>query len=291
MKLGDVELIPGGTTAPRRIAGIIWGPAGVGKTSFAVTAPGKKLLINIDPDGHHSVSYRDDVIIADLAGRSSDDVCRILCNTDPLYVGKFLDSPEGQAVETVILDSTTTLVERCLEVAVKEGWGRSQKFTPSLEAPGMTGYRARNKKFMQVITGLLRQTSRRNKHMIMLGHEADPKIDERTSEIIHISMMLGGQLVTSTALQLSEIWYMGTRGNKRMLTVRPYLKRQPMKSRMFAQNSDAEFDLHYDQTKPDDNPGQHTIAGWYKSWVEAGGQKLPIPGTAKPQLTKVRKHG
>ena len=35
---------------PDEMFGLIWGPAGTGKTTLACTAPGNKLLINFDPD-------------------------------------------------------------------------------------------------------------------------------------------------------------------------------------------------------------------------------------------------
>ena len=35
----------------RRFSAVLWGPAGMGKTTLAMTAPGRKALINFDPDG------------------------------------------------------------------------------------------------------------------------------------------------------------------------------------------------------------------------------------------------
>ena len=39
-----------------RVSMMLWGSAGCGKTTFANTAPGKRLYINFDPDGTSSLA-------------------------------------------------------------------------------------------------------------------------------------------------------------------------------------------------------------------------------------------
>ena len=48
-----------------------------------------------------------------------------------------------------------------------------------------------------------------------------------------------------------------------------------MKTRMFTDKNEPEFEIEYDADKPDKD--QMTIAGWYEQWLKNGGQKLDIP--------------
>ena len=68
----DIEIdgikIPTLAEAEKRFSLLLWGSAGCGKTVWAASLPGLKLLINFDPDGPSSLGDREDVIIIDLSG-------------------------------------------------------------------------------------------------------------------------------------------------------------------------------------------------------------------------------
>jgi len=55
------------SNASNRFTALIWGPSGGGKTTLACTAPGRKLIVNFDPDGPASVAHRDDVDVLDYS--------------------------------------------------------------------------------------------------------------------------------------------------------------------------------------------------------------------------------
>lgn len=274
LQLGPVTLeAPQAHT--KRIAALIWGDFGTGKTTFAATAPGRKLLLNVDPDGYVAVSHRDDVVLADLVPLDNRNFFVQLQNENPLGLDEYLE--QNPDIETVILDSATALRDRAIHFAVDKGVGKSVKsgFVPTIEEPGMSAYGARNQIVLEVVSGLLRVTAKHKRHCIITAHEADPEKDEK-GIVLYITMNLGGQLYQGVGYRLSEIWYFSQEPNstRRRLAIRPTRLRRPMKTRMFVDNTEAEFFLNYDSTKPD--KGQETIAAWYDRWVKSG-NKIPIP--------------
>jgi hypothetical protein len=276
LQLGPVTLTTGADT-PLRIALLLWGDFGVGKTTFAATAPGRKLWLSIDPDGYAAIAHRKDVIVADIATLDNDTFFTQMQNENPFNLDKFLS--ENHDIETVVLDSATSLRDRALHKAVDMGIGRSKKegFVPTIEAPGMSAYGGRNQIVLECISGLLRTTARHGVHCIVTAHEADPERDTQ-GVVLHITMALGGQLYLGMGYRLSEIWYISqsTTGDKqRRIAVRPTRLRRPMKTRMFQDADHPEFTLRYDAAKPDGK--QDTIAKWFDAWHSAKGAKIPLP--------------
>jgi hypothetical protein len=133
------------------------------------------------------------------------------------------------------------------------------------------------------MTGLLKVTAKHNVHLIITAHEDDPVREESTGTVLYITTQLGGKLVNNMTWRLSEIWYVSeTQGavRTRRLAIRPTRLRRPMKTRMFTDKGEPEFNLIYDSTLPDEAAGQMTITGWYDQWMEGKGSKLLIPTTA-----------
>lgn len=278
LQLGNVVLQDSVDEMPGRIAALIWGDFGCGKTTFAATAPGKKLWLNVDPDGYTAIRHRigKDVVLSDLVGLNNVDFFRQMQNENPLGLDAFLeDHPE---LETVVLDSATSMRDRALHQSVAKGVGKSLKsgFTPTIEEPGQSAYGGRNAIVLACVSGLLRVTAKHNRHCIVLAHEADPEKDDK-GLILYITMNLGGQLYQGMGYRFSEIWYLSqdpTR-DKRRLAIRPTRLRRPMKTRMFRADQGSEFDLGYDAGKPDGKQS-HTIAAWYEEWMRTG-EKLDVP--------------
>jgi hypothetical protein len=86
IKIGKTEITTP-STSPKRISMLLWGPSGGGKTTLAATAPGTKLWISFDPDGTDVLSYRDDVIVMDLAS-SPDNIVMGFRKSDGGYGNK-----------------------------------------------------------------------------------------------------------------------------------------------------------------------------------------------------------
>ncbi len=278
LMLGNVPVTSGPDTIAR-MATMLWGPSGAGKTTFAATAPGDKLWLSFGDQEHVSVMHRKDVHVVKLYDMGIAELFKHVQNDNPLGLDKFL--AENQNFHTVVCDSITAIAYRALQKAVLEDKvGQGRGFTPTMEAPGIAAYGGRNAIVIQVLTGLLKITAAHNVHFVATAHEDDPTTVQVNGQdvIDYIGVMLGGKIVNNTAWRFSEIWYMSQEdtGDKlRRLAIRATRKRKPMKSRMFVNNDSAEFRIDYDAEKPDKN--QMTIASWVEQWENNGYAKLPIP--------------
>jgi len=290
-QVGPVMTKAGGE-ANARMAVLLWGLAGCGKTTWAATAPGNKLWLSFGDQEHVSVQHRHDVEVAHLAEVGYDELFKHAQGDNPFGLDKIL--AEHKDIETVVCDSATAIAFRALQKAVGDKVGASKKdgFVPTMMAPGQSAYGGRNALVLEVMTGLLKVTAKHQVHLIITAHEADP-VKDGQGVIQLITTMLGGQLVTNMTWRLSEIWYMTQSASgerERRVAIRPYGHRRPMKTRMFTDKGPASFVLNYDADKPDDAPGQMTIKSWYERWYEAYGKKIPIPvseqGNIQPTSAK-----
>lgn len=270
MKIGPVE-ITSQADAPRRMAVLLWGGAGCGKTTFAATAPGVKLWLSFGDQEHVSVMHRKDVKVANLSELGYDDLFKYGQGDNPFGLDQVLAS--DASIETVVCDSITAIAFRALQKAVSLRLGASRTFTPTMEQPGLSAYGGRNAIVLEVLTGLLRVTAKHGVHLIATAHEADPVLNN-DGTVQFITIMLGGKLVNNNTWRLSEIWYMSEDGDRRRLAVRPTRLRKPMKTRMFSGKGPPEFEMTYDADMPD--KGQMTIASFYERWTKEGkiGMKL-----------------
>jgi hypothetical protein len=243
---------------------LIWGDSGAGKTTLAATAPGKKLLILLDPGGDLSLADREDIATLNLTAEPSNKIMSQFRSADPYNLSKVLEgSPQ---LETVIVDSMTSLGYAALEVAVQLAGGKS-----SLEQPGMHGYTYRNALILRVAVAVMRLCAKLNRHLILITHEGNA---ERTDQgnITSVTMALSDSVANQVGLRFNEVWWMQDNGKERIIAVRPCHLRKPMKTRLF-QGSRPEFVWHYD---PDTQVGEG-IADWYATWQAGGGKKLPLP--------------
>lgn len=277
LTIGNIQVKAASDVEQTRFTGLLWSGAGTGKTTLACTAPGKKLIINLDPDGPVSVAYRGDVDVLDLSSLSTDDVLHQLkSENNPLGLDAILKDTD---YETVILDSATTLSQRALEYSVRNGLGKSPRFSPTMEAPGLAAYGGRNATLLTCIKGLLRVTGRHNCHCIIVSHEDSPTINDQ-GEVMFITLMLGGKLVNNFSLQMSEVWWIIDDGkgrpDSRKIAIRPCRQHKPMKTRIFRTDAAPEFPLLYNPEKwkePEHNP----IAKWWRAWELGKGKKLELP--------------
>lgn len=276
-KVGPVEITNGPTT-PSRMALFLWGAANCGKSTFAATAPGDKLWLSFGDNEHVPVMHRKDVHVANLSELGLDDLFKHGQNDNPYGLDQILANNTN--IATVVVDSVTAIAFRALQKAVKDRVGAGRDFSPTMEVPGLSAYGGRNGITLEMLTGILRVTSRHNVHCIMTAHEADPVMrTEGNKEVIdYITVMLGGQLVNNMTWRLSEIWYMSqanTAVKERRIAIRATRLRKPMKTRMFTDKGNPEFVLRYDADKPD--KGQMTIASWINEWEARDYARLPIP--------------
>lgn len=267
--------IPTLAQTDQRFSLLLWGLAGCGKTTWAASAPGRKLLINFDPDGPTSLGARDDIVLIDLSGEKYTVVDLFKNDDDPILplmdkkfrLSKILTDLE---IETLIVDSCTAFRDR----ATEKGISVTKGATVERVSPG--GYGARNALTLRMMSGLNALTKRMKVNIIFITHEDDSGVRNNDGDLLHITMLLGGKLSGQTALQLSEVWFMMDDGKQRKVLIRPGRTRKPMKSRMFDTTGPIEFVLHYKQDN-DDPCGKHSIASFIKEWKDNGFNKIQVP--------------
>lgn len=258
----------------KRLSVLLWGMGGCGKTTYAATAPGQKLILSLEPDGQNAIAHRKDCKWLELGGLSRSDLFNQLQSDNPLGLDKYLlDHPE---IGTLVLDSATQLSYRALQESVSKGYGRSAGFTPTMEMPGLAAYGGRNGITLECVQGLLKVTAKHNRHVVIITHEDDAKLAKDGSPI-KITMVLGGKLVNNLAWRLTEIWHMSEVGRSRYIATKPYALLTPMRSRMFNRNGSGRFTLNYNAEKPD-SVQKDTLAAFYDAWIKGGAEKMPIPG-------------
>lgn len=241
--------------------GIVWGPGKAGKSTLVSTAPGNKLWLSFDPDGHVVLGGRNDVFVMDFANQP-ERIVEALKEGDALGIGKWLKEQQGE--KTVVLDSITTYSDRALVHGVA-------KAKTSLEDPKREGWRYKNVYTNFCVRNLIRIAKENNAHFWMIAHEDVPTRDKE-GNVMGYSLMLGSSLAVDLPILFSEIWYMADVDGKRRIMVRPARLRHPVGSRMFITTGPAEFIWAYNADKHE-GPG---IADWFGQW-RAAGRKIPVP--------------
>lgn len=255
-----------------RLSLLVWGKSGTGKTVLASTMPGKRLWLSFDPDGTNSFDPSPDDILVDLSkidprnidrweegGIAEKDLASILDN-DP-------------TISSVIVDSVTSFGELALVYAVQSGKADGRQHKATLSAPGLGGYGIRNRVTLSFVRSILRTTGRAGRHVCLVCHENSADKD-KDGNIESITILLGGDLAEKVPLQISEVWHLEDQGKRRILGLRPYAKRAPMRSRMFdTQGERTTFEFKYDaRTKTGEG-----IKDWYAKWEAGSFKKLEVP--------------
>jgi AAA domain len=241
---------------------LAWGDSGCGKTTLASTAPGEKALIQFDPQGHLSLSNRSDIHVLDLSGNSAATTMAEFNAADPFRMKAFITSKP--AIETVIIDSVTTLAFQALQYAVTKAGG-----TSNIDVPGQNGYGVRNNVMRRVVQSIMQIVGGLHKNLIMITHEGAP--DEASK---NITMSLSASLANDVSLRFNEVWWMKDIGTERQIHVRAHGRHKPMKSRMFLTTGATNFVWNYDA----DTMTGDGIAEWLDAWRANGGKKIPLPG-------------
>ena len=254
IKLGSyVVPQPGSDSSDKLLLMLIWGTAGCGKSTLAATAPGKKLWLGFDPGAVDSMPIP----------VSRGEILEQWRRPNPNKLQEFITE---HGIDTVVLDSVTTLVDLATQHAI------AHVRSATVENPGMKGYGHRNAVTMQVISQIMIAASKAKAHFIIIGHEDAPELSEE-GHIVAVKPLIGGKMVNGVPLRLGEVWHMeDVKGKKRIQTrqVRHY---KPMKTRMFSTTGEAEFNWKFN---PDDWSGQ-TISEWYNQWKENEWNKIQVP--------------
>lgn len=246
-----------------RVSMVLWGEAGCGKTFFAATAPGKILLINIDPDGYQSLPKDDRIMLLDISNEPNSYVVEQAKTSDPFGIKTILK--ENPDISTVVVDSVTKFADRATQHAIGKAPGST------FENPGPSAYGYRNRFTLQLVSNILIATGSLTKHVIFICHEDVPKLDDKGA-VVSITLLLGGSLPQEVPLQISEVWHMRDTGTERRITVRSAGLRKPMKTRMFSTANGIEF-TSSTKAAPSRVRLDTLIEQWYAKKLE----QLPLP--------------
>jgi hypothetical protein len=253
---------------------LLWGKPGCGKTVLASTAPPRRLWLLFDPAGTASLNPSNDDLIVDLSGIEP-------MRLDTLKQGGVFEADlvkllrKDDSISTLIVDSLTTLGAMGLSYAILSGKANKGTFKATIEDPGQSGFGVRLAIILDFVQLVMRAAADFNKHVILTCHEKDAKSDKGI--VTEITMNLGGQLNNQVGLRISELWYMEDTGRERLLYLRNFGVRRPMRTRMFHLPPDKvsmKWDYNQHTGKGD------TIAGWLRAWAEAGYNKLPLGAKA-----------
>lgn len=250
-----------------RLVGIIWGDSKAGKTTYACSLPGKKLLINFDPEGFSSIAYRDDVDIIDLSSLAPTEAIKQAKKAAQYIV------ENKEEYESVIFDSLTTLTDISLRDAVARGIGKGASFSPTIDSPGLACYGARNNTINDIVSMILRGTGQRKMNCFFIAHADDPEYSQDGKTIVQHTIMLSAKIRNNVALRVSEIYHLNVSNGKRTLYLAPFGMKKPMGSRIFATEKLKSFVLNYDIEKPDEEQ-PHSIQSIVKAWKANGFKKL-----------------
>lgn len=261
--------------APRS-TGIIWGPAKSGKTTLLCSLPGKKLLINVDPDGYEAVGFRNDVSVVDLSKYDHRDLVAAGSKLVPKMIENTTDFGEG---DSVIFDSLSSYGWAALNTAILNNVGASGQFKPSIETPGLSAYGARTNYIVDAMRQVLKVTTRKRMHCWFTAHMDTPTTNKQ-GDFLYQTMTLSENGVTQTSLSISEVWFLDRDNKKATIAVQPVRGRKPMGTRIFRLDGEPEFEIKYDIDMPDDKQ-PHSMSTWWRMYLAGGKRKLPTPGSAE----------
>lgn len=272
IKLGGLPVQPLDTRV-ERLSMLLWGKSGCGKTVLASTAPGRIMWINFDPDGVASLRRSDSILAVDMSSIGHDKVPTFRSG-DVIEAQLRTLLTQHPDVATIVVDSVTSFAQLALSHAVLSGKANGSSFKASMEAPGMAGYGIRNRLVLDAINMLLRVTGALGRNIVLICHEDTPKTGP-DGAIISVTLLLGGSLPEEVPLKISEVWHLADNDGRRVIGIRPYAMRAPMRTRMFQHAGRiTSFPLLYDQ-----NTGKGDgISTWFDKWKDTGFNKINVPG-------------
>lgn len=280
----ELEIKQPEAIAPRW-TGILWGPAKAGKTTLLCSLPGKKLIINVDPDGYESVAFRTDYSVIDLSGYDHKDVIGAGEKVVPKKIEALDDFGPG---DTVIFDSLSSYGWAALNTAILNNVGAGEKgsnFKPTIEAPGLSAYGARTNYQVAAMRQILKATTRKRMHCWFTAHMDTPTTNKQ-GDFLYQSMTLSDNGTTQVSLSISDIWFIDRDDKKTTIAIQPVRGRKPMGSRIFDQKGSPEFVSKYDIDIPDDEQ-PYSMSSMWRMYLAGNKRKLPTPDT--PEFLKLYK--
>lgn len=264
-------------TIERNLNMILWGEAGVGKTTLAATSRGNKLWLLFDKGGSDSIAglkqncnnpksaLNNEIYVIDASKMNPKEYIPRFKTYDPFSIERVV-SNEQLNIRTIVVDSLTILSDDILAYYAQYGGYKGA----SVLKPTMEVYGARLATVKTFINDVMTIAAKHNKDVIFIAHEHDKVNDE--GSILETTLSLGGNLSNSIVPRLGEVWNVSIdRNGKRKISLYPVGRKKLIKSRMFDLNKIKEIDWDYNFTNPNISL---EISNMLDVWTEKGYTKL-----------------
>lgn len=184
---------PSELTVQPKIKMLVYGQAGIGKTTIALSAP-SPLLFDFD-NGVNRVNYA-----------HIKDTVQIEKYTDMLDV---INNEDLSSYETLVIDTGGKCLDKMAEYVISKN-SKMGKANGSLTLPG---YGERKMEF----AALCKLISTKNKHVIFVAHRQT----QQDGDDIRYVPLFGGSNYDSLVTELDLVGYMEANGKKRTITFDP----------------------------------------------------------------------
>jgi len=176
-----------------KIKALIYGQPGLGKTTFALSAP-NPILLDFDKGVHRvNAEHQTDT----LQVESWEDVLELL------------QDGSLNAYQTIVIDTASKMLD-CMSIYLIK---KNPKLGKQNGALSLQGYGERKAEF----SNFVKQISALNKHLVFVAHEKEEKIGESKE----VRPEVGGSSGTDLYKDLDLIGYMESIGNKRTVSFSP----------------------------------------------------------------------
>lgn len=207
MKLADVK-----TEGNLKI--LLMGDAGVGKTIFATSLPGKTKVLDFDSKiDSAALFYKgkpqlDNIDVEQFSAGLGLSPIQLL---EKIIKDELIPQQKSGKMlfDTLVVDSLTTFSSACLAHIVASNPGIKRTASAQGMQPGLQDYGILSREFQRLIPGLLALPC----NVIMLAHIATEK-DEATGQILRHTM-LDGSFAKKLPIYFKEVWRAFVKDGKR----------------------------------------------------------------------------
>lgn len=185
---------------------LLLGDAGVGKTIFGTSLPGKTRVLDFDNKvDSAALFYRgrpEHLANIEVTQFSTQPDTSPIEQLNKIVQGEFVPQQRSgrMAFDTLVLDSITTFSAATLAHIVQTNPGIKRTTTIQGVQPGLQDYGILSREFQRIIPGLLALPC----NVIMLAHIATEK-DEVTGQILRHTMM-DGSFAKKLPIYFKEVW-------------------------------------------------------------------------------------
>ena len=205
---------------------LVWGAAGVGKTTLASTLPKPILFLMFDPNGASTLRHADgNIKVVDITDFNPAFIKGFYGNTISPFGEELTNYIIDNEIKSIVVDSITALDNHCMDYAIKVS--KTTKY-----APGLQGYGCRATALKEVINNICLFCKSKNIDIMFTAHQSGWTKDEMTGYLVQ-EIAIGGKVPVSLPSIFDEIWYLADENNKKVIYTKSTVKFSPMKSRMF----------------------------------------------------------